>query len=452
MGFRKKTILVVEDQGGMRSFLSAALQDAGFSILEASNGDEALVRLAEREVDLVLTDLRMPGADGFEILNQSKKIQPDAAVIVLTAFGTIEGAVKAMRAGAADFLTKPIDSPEVLVMAVERALEERRLRDENERLRRQEPKSIGLKDIIQVDPKTAEVIALVKAVAPSPATVLLLGESGTGKEVFARAVHEIGNPDAPFVAINCAALPSELLESELFGHEKGSFTGATSQHKGRFELAGRGDLFLDELGELALPLQAKLLRVLQEKAFERVGGTQTLRFRGRIIAATNRDLRRLVDEGAFREDLFYRLNVFPISVPPLRERPADILPLARQRLARLAQRAGAPPLEIDPEAGRLLRAYAWPGNVRELANVLERATILASTSTLSPELLPVELIAQSPDEATGEDGGTMRDIERQAIVDALDASYGNRRKASERLGISLRTLQYRLRDYSLTRR
>ena len=449
MSSRKGTVLVAEDQRGVRSFLVAALEAADFDVVEATDGAEALRLLERHEVDCVLTDLRMPGADGMAVLARTRQVQPDAAVLVLTAYGTIEGAVDAMRAGAADFLTKPVDSPEVLVMAVQRALGERRLRLENERLRRQEPATLPVVDVIQADPRTKEVMRLVEAVAPTRSTVLFTGESGTGKEVFARAVHELGSQGAPFVALNCAALPRELLESELFGHEKGAFTGAAARRQGRFELAGDGTLFLDELG---MSLQAKLLRVLQEGVFERVGGTRTLRFGGRVIAATNRDLRARVAEGAFREDLFYRLNVFPIPIPPLRKRPADILPLAEHLLGRLALRAGGAALTIDTEAAGLLTAYPWPGNVRELANVLERATILARDGALLPELLPVEIAENAVAAATDGDGNSLRDLERQAIVDALDGFGGNRRQAADRLGISLRTLQYRLREYGLARK
>jgi two-component system, NtrC family, response regulator AtoC len=445
-------ILVAEDQEGMRTFLAAALEDAGFGVSVVADGLAAIRALDEREFDVVLTDLRMPGADGMAVLAKARAAQPEASVIVLTAFGTIDRAVEAMRAGAADFLTKPVDSPEVLVMAVERALSERRLRADNERLRREEPPAVAFDDIVQVDPRTREVVRLAKAVAPTPSTVLLLGESGTGKEVFARAIHELGSPGRPFVAVNCAAIPRELLESELFGHERGAFTGATSRHQGRFELAGDGTLFLDEVGELELALQAKLLRVIQEGTFQRVGGTRVLRFGGRLLAATNRDLRESIRRGAFREDLYYRLAVFPLEIPPLRERPADILPLARHLLTRLASRTAGRPLEIDDAAAGVLSAYGWPGNIRELANVLERATILAPSGRLTLDLLPAEVRAAPRREGEPEDGGSLRELERQAILEALEATSGNRRKAAEQLGISLRTLQSRLRDYGLTRR
>ena len=453
---RRARILVAEDQAGMRSFLAAALEDAGFEVIEAANGIEAIRALDERAVQVVLTDLKMPGMDGMAVLGHAREVQPDAAVLVLTAFGTIEGAVEAMKEGAADFLTKPVESPEVLVHAVERALEERRLRTENERLRRAAPPPTAFADIVHGDPKTAEVLRLAAAVAPTASTVLLLGESGTGKEVFARAIHEASRADTPFVAVNCAALPKDLLESELFGHEKGAFTGATARRTGRFELAGDGTLFLDEVAELAPELQAKLLRVLQEGTFERVGGTHTLRFAGRLLAATNRDLKQQVAVGRFREDLFYRLNVFPIEIPPLRDRPGDIVPLARHFLRQLAVRSGRRPLTVAPEAARLIAAWPWPGNVRELQNVLERATILALGETLTPDLLPSEIaesaLRAAESEISEEDGATLRGLERQAILDALEATDGNRRLAADRLGISLRTLQYRLREWGLTKK
>jgi DNA-binding NtrC family response regulator len=448
----RERILVVEDQAGMRSFLAAALEDAGYEVVAAADGRAALRLLDEQDVQLVLTDLKMPGADGMAVLRHAQKVQPEAPVLVLTAFGSIEAAVAAMKEGAADFLTKPVDSPEVLALTVARALEGRRLRAENERLRRSAPPATGFGDIVHADPRTAQVLRLAQAVAPTDATVLLLGESGTGKEVFARAIHEASRGDRPFVAVNCAALPRDLLESELFGHEKGAFTGAAARRTGRFELAADGTLFLDEVGEIAPELQAKLLRVLQEGTFERVGGTRTLRFAGRVMAATNRDLKAQVATGRFREDLFYRLNVFPIEIPPLRERPGDIIPVAEHLLRQQAVRTGRPPLVLAPETARLLLAWEWPGNVRELQNVLERAAILARGAVITPDLLPVE-IAESAVAAhrtaapARDDGGTLSDLERQAILDTLEQTGGNRRLAAERLGISLRTLQYRLASW-----
>lgn len=448
----RATILVAEDQPGVRSFLAAALEDANFAVLEAEDGAAAIALLEQREFDVVLTDLRMPKADGMAVLARARAIAPETAVIVLTAFGSIERAVEAMRLGAADFLTKPVESPAVLVLAVERALGERHLRRENERLRRDATPVPGFDAVVHEGPAMRGLLKLARAVAPTRSTVLLTGESGTGKEVLARAIHTAGaGPEAPFVAVNCAALPGDLLESELFGHERGAFTGASAVRVGRFELAGEGTLFLDEVGELPAPLQAKLLRVLQEGTFERVGGTRTLRFPGRIIAATNRDLRRRVAEGGFREDLFYRLNVFPLHLPPLRERPEDILPLATHLLRGLAVRVGKPPLRLDPEAATLLSRYPWPGNVRELANVLERAAILATDDRIVPDLLPVELTDGLSEDGTTS-GDTLQDLERRAILEAIAAEGGNRRKASERLGISLRTLQYRLREYGVAGR
>jgi len=445
----REPILVVEDQAGMRSFLAAALEDAGYRVVAAADGRAAIRLLDEQDVQLVLTDLKMPAADGMAVLRHARQVQPDVPVLVLTAFGSIEAAVAAMKEGAADFLTKPVDSPAVLALTVGRALEGRRLRAENERLRRSAPPTTGFGDIIHGDPRTEQVLRLAQAVAPTDATVLLLGESGTGKEVFARAIHEASRAERPFVAVNCAALPRDLLESELFGHERGAFTGAAARRTGRFELAADGTLFLDEVGELAPELQAKLLRVLQEGTFERVGGTRTLRFAGRIVAATNRDLKAQVAAGRFREDLFYRLNVFPIEIPPLRERPGDIVPIAEYLLRQQGQRTGRPPLALAPETARLLLAWDWPGNVRELQNVLERAGILAHGPAITPDLLPVE-IAESPlplaRSGTADRGsaGTLGELERQAILEALEQTGGNRRLAAERLGISLRTLQYRL--------
>ncbi len=448
-------LLVVEDRATMREFLVAALEGGvgpyRCSVAEAADGPAALAALEARAYDLVLTDLKLPGSDGLAVLARAKALYPDCAVIVLTAYGTIETAVAAMRQGAYDFLTKPVESPDALRLVVERALDGLRLRKENESLRAERPRSPGFGDIVHSDSGMARAIALARAVAATPSTVLLLGESGTGKELFARAIHAAGRGEAaPFVAVNCAALPADLLESELFGHERGAFTGATNQRKGRFELADGGTLFLDEVGEIALPVQAKLLRVLQEGTFERVGASRTQRSGARIIAATNRDLKAMVAEGRFREDLYYRLAVFPITLPPLRERPGDILPLAQAVLVRLAQRSGATPLRIPETTAQYLRAYDWPGNVRELHNVLERATILATSPTLEPDLLPVELtLGAEPEPVTP--NGSLRELERDAILQALDAAGGHRRRAAERLGISVRTLQYRLKAYGLVR-
>jgi two-component system response regulator FlrC len=403
----------------------------------AEDGEAALRRLGERSFDLLLTDLRMPRLDGMALLRRVRAEQPEVEVIVLTAHGTVDTAVEAMKRGALDYLQKPIGSPAELRMLVGRALERRTLRDWRDGAARaaepEEPITWG-------DPAMVPVMEALRKVAPTPATVLLLGESGTGKEVAARALHRWSTRAVgPFAAVNCAALAETLLESELFGHEKGAFTGAHARRRGRIELAAGGTFFLDEVGELRPDLQTRLLRVLQERRFERVGGAQTIDADVRWIAATNRDLRTAIAEGRFREDLYHRLAVFPIRLPPLRERRSDIVPLARHLLERIGEELGRPGLELDAEAETLCTAAPWPGNVRELRNALERAAILADDLVLHPELLALD----PPHAPTPAD--SLEEVERRAIRDALAAVGGNRRRAAERLGIGERTLYEKLK-------
>lgn len=437
------SILVVEDEPGLREFIAEVLTGDGHSVTTAADGAAALSTLAGHAFDLLLTDLRMPGAvDGMALLRHARGEQPEMEVIVLTAFGTVETAVEAMKLGAFDFIQKPIGSPGELRLLVARALERRRLltRSEAERVtRRLPPLSYG-------DPAMEPVLRALERVAPTNASVLLLGETGTGKELAARTVHELSPRAAgPFVPLNCAAIAETLMESELFGHEKGAFTGASSARRGRLELAEGGTLFLDEIGELRPELQAKLLRVLQERSFERVGGHRTIAADVRWIAATNRDLETEVRSGRFREDLYHRLAVFPIQLPPLRERRRDLLPLAEALLARAAADLGRPGLRLDESARATMLGAAWPGNVRELANALERAAILAEGAVVRGE----DLRISTPLPANGAGGRTMADLERDAIREALAAFQGNRRRAAQRLGIGERTLYEKLRRYGL---
>jgi len=436
-------ILVVDDEEDVRSFLADALEAEGHEVVQAADGAAAAERLDGRAFHLVLTDLRMPNMGGMELLRKLRAEQPEVEVIVLTAHGTVDSAIEAMKLGAFEYLQKPISGPAELRLVVERALERRVLLDEREARERVAEGAVRLSYGAAV---MKPVESALRKVAKTSSTVLLQGESGTGKEVAARALHEWSpRREGPFVAVNCAALPESLLESELFGHEKGAFTGATERHRGRVELADGGTFFLDEIGELKPDLQAALLRVLENKSFERVGGSRSIQVDVRWIAATNRDLDAMLAEGSFRADLYHRLSVFPVRLPPLRQRREDILPLAQALLPRIASEIGMTAPRLSPEAERNVAAAAWPGNVRELANALERAVILADGATIEPEhLSPGGVIAASPAQ-----DGTLAAIERAAIERALSASGGNRRQAAERLGIGLRTMYDKLKRYEI---
>ncbi len=435
-------ILVVDDEPGLRAFLKGALAPVGHIVDAVGDGDDALVALSRQAYDLVLTDLRMPRMDGVSLLRVIKRDQPEVEVVVLTAWGNVEGAVEAMRAGAFDYLQKPISSPEELRLVVGRALERRRLMDA-----RAVQRSDGLPPLAWAAQAMQPVVRAVQKVAPTETTVLLTGESGTGKEVVARTIHAWSRrAGGPFVAVNCAALSEELLSSELFGHEKGSFTGAVARHRGRIELAAGGTFFLDELGEMKASLQARLLRVLESRTFERIGGSQLLQAEVRWVAATNRNLAAMVREGRFREDLYHRLAVFPVHLPPLRERREDIPPLARLLLQRIAGTLGRPDLCLSDAAIAVLEAAPWCGNIRELSNSLERAAILTEDSEIQPEDLLLDPMAMAP---ASPGSPSMEQAERQAIEQALALSDGNRRRAAAHLGIGLRTLYDKLKRYGL---
>jgi len=442
----KHSILIVDDEPAQRQLLSAALAKE-YSVVAAANGIEATQLLSQRSFDLVITDQRMPGMGGIELIKWIRERIPEIPIVVLTAHGSVETAVEAMKLGAQEYLTKPLKSPEELRHVAGKALHGKKLRDQM-LVHEAETDAQFPTDIIAHSDAIRRVLTLASQVAQQPTTVLLTGESGTGKEIVARLIHRRSpRADEPFVAVNCAALTETLLESELFGHEKGAFTGAIQARRGRFELAHGGTLFLDEVGELSINLQAKLLRVLQEQQFERVGGTRAIIVDVRVIAATNKDLIRAIEDKSFREDLFYRLNVFPIHIPPLRERREDILPLAEFFIRRISIRMGRPVASFDREVRSVLQGYDWPGNVRELENAIERALIVAGGNTILPGDLPLQ---REPAVAKPTGSQTLAEVERNAILEALSRHGGDRRATAEELGISLRTLQYRLKDYGIT--
>ncbi len=445
-------ILVADDEAGLREFITDSLELDDHTVVSAKDGKEAAKILEERGFDLLLTDLKMPGMDGMTLLRKIRAEQPEVEVIMMTAHGSVENAVEAMKLGAFEYLQKPISGPDELRLLVARAVERRGLKDRTEGTERH-IEGGGGPPLTYGDPAMDPVVEAIEKVARTSATVLLLGESGTGKEVAARAIH-MKSPRAtkPFMAINCAALTDTLLESELFGHEKGSFTGATERKRGRLELADGGTFFLDEVGELKLELQAKLLRVLQERRFERVGGSRTLEVDVRWVAATNRDLRAMIDDGRFREDLYHRLAVFPIKLPPLRDRPSDVLPLARHLLERIARDLKRSLPRLTPAAEKRLSAASWRGNVRELANTLERAAILADGEQIDASHIWLEDASAKPAAAVGASGNEVRplaELEKEAILHALEVVSGNRRKAAEMLGIGERTLYDRLKKYGV---
>jgi DNA-binding NtrC family response regulator len=422
-------ILVVEDRESLRRMLERALEQEGYRVSTCADGEQATSRLAEESFDLVLTDLKLPGMSGIDVLRASREAQPRLPVVVLTAFGTVGSAVEAMKLGAADFLEKPVEI-EDLFQLVESLLGE----DEESAVFHLP----GGPTIVGRHPTVRAALRLLDRVAKTDSTVLLTGESGTGKELFARALHGLSSrSDGPFVGVNCAAIPETLLENELFGHEKGAFTGAHRRQVGRFEAAHGGTLLLDEIGELPLATQSKVLRVLEERTFERVGSSRSIKADVRLVAATNRDLRSMVEAGGFRDDLYYRLEVFPIELPALRDRASDIPLLAQHLVEVIAARQGVEPRILTKETAGLLESHEWPGNVRQLANVLERAMIVGEGPRLEAAELKILLAAES--------GRS----ERQRICDALEQSAGDKHRAADYLGISYRTLLRRIKEHDL---
>ena len=440
-----KAILIVDDDELMRSFLATVLGEEGYRVEEARNGNEGLTHLGKADFDLVVTDLRMPDISGLELMREGKKVRPESRWIVITAFGSIGSAVDAMKSGASDYLTKPFRDPDELRHVIGRVLREAeaetRISLLSEELRRQFPSV----ETIFLGEGMERVRKLVNDVAPTTTTVLITGQSGTGKELIARVIHDLSpRREGPFVAVHCAALAETLLESELFGHERGAFTGAVSVRKGRFELADGGTIFLDEIGEISAAIQVKLLRVLQEREFERVGGMRPISMDVRIVAATNKDLKAEVAAGRIREDLYYRLNVFPVALPSLAERRETIHSLAGYFLKKFAAAIGKSISGFSSEALSALENYPWPGNVRELQNVIERAVILARG-----EIDAKHLNLEPPRAPLVSAESILKSNERDTIRKVLDEVGGNRKQAAQILGISLRTLQYRIKEYGL---
>ncbi len=445
----KGRILVVDDEANARAALSEILREEGYQTETAADGFKALGKLEEFAPDVVLTDLKMPGLDGLSFMDKARAATPGAAFVVMTAFGTISSAVDAVKRGADDYLTKPLN-PDELTLVVARAMGKARLMQETQRLRERLRERNAFSHIISADPKMLEVLDLVAQVGPTRASVLITGESGTGKELIAEAIH-LASPRGkiPLVRLHCAALAESLLESELFGHERGAFTGAIARREGRFKAADGGTLFLDEIGEIPQGTQVKLLRFLQERSFERVGGNDTQKVDVRIIAATNRNLAVEIQKGAFREDLFYRLNVVAVELPALRERKADIGPLAAFFLKRYAVENGRSIDQFSDEALDRLFRYRWPGNVRELENVVERAVVLCDSARIEVRHLPAALAPEQAQVAALPQipGATLAELERFAIMRTLEACGGSTSRAAMVLGISSRKIQYKLHEY-----
>lgn len=447
-------ILIVDDEEGMRRLLARVLSREGYEANAVGGGAEALQLIAAEKYDLVITDIKMPGMGGLELLQEIKSYDPALPIIVITAYGTVESAVQALRSGAYDYITKPFETDEIK-LTVAKAFERERLIAENRYLHQELEGRYSFSGIVGSSPGMRRVFDISGSVAGSNANVLITGESGTGKELIARSIHfNSARKEKPFIVLNCAALPETLLESELFGHERGAFSGAIATKKGRFELAHQGTLFIDEVGEMTLTAQVKLLRVLQEHEFERVGGTRTIQSDVRIVAATNKDLEEQVKRGAFREDLFYRLNVVNIHVPPLRERREDIEPLARHFLEKFARETGKKIDQIAPRALSSLLAYEWPGNVRELQNAVERAVVLVRGNVITPRDLPQGM--QGEDQIClelPERGGSLteilEDLERQLIIQTLRREKGSQTRAATALGIKRTTLRYKMEKYNL---
>ncbi|MGQ9630493.1 MAG: sigma-54-dependent transcriptional regulator [bacterium] len=449
-------ILVVDDSETIRKGIGLSLEMVGHEVTTASDGAQALEILRKNRYDLVITDLKMPEIDGMELLRRIKEEGIDASAIVITAYGTIEGAVEAMKLGAEDFITKPLSMDE-LELKVRRTLEDRNLRNENERLReenlslRREAGMATMEGMVGRSPEMKELYELIEKVAQSKSSVLIRGESGTGKELVARAIHARSpRRDMPFVTVNCVALPENLLESELFGHERGAFTGAIKRKLGKFEIADGGTVFLDEVGDTPPSIQAKLLRVLQDRSFERVGGNETISVDVRVIAATNKNLERAVERGEFRDDLYFRLNVIPIIVPPLRERREDIPLLVRHFLDKYAKEIKKLPLSIEEDALEALTKYDWPGNVRELENCIERLVVLGTPPSISLKDLPPDLRRKEDRKfAPGERSLDLivEDVERRLIEEAMERARNVVSEAAKILGINRTTLQYKLKKY-----
>ncbi len=459
------SILVVDDEPNYLVVLSELLKDEGFEVFTAASGEEGLEIVVDVDLDIVITDMQMPGMNGVELLDKIKEKLPDLPVLIITAFAEIDKAVEAMRAGAFSYLAKPFSNDELLVN-IQKAVQHYSLVRENTRLRDEIKGKSGFSGMVGKNPKMIQVYQLIEKVSPTHASVLITGESGTGKELVAKAIHVNSPREAqPFIAVNCAALSENLLESELFGHEKGAFTGAVTMRKGRFELADKGTIFLDEVGEIPLALQSKLLRVLQERTFERVGGGKTIEVDVRILSASNRDLREEVAAGRFREDLFYRLNVIPVNLPALRERMDDMRLLAEFFVEKYKEELSKPALEISQEALRLIMKLPWEGNIRELENTIERAAILCSEDTIQAEDVQPDTLYDDKDSGWGKDvdisqmlpkdaslNEVLYTIEEKMLTHALIETEYVQARAAENLGITKSLLQYKMKKYRIKKK
>jgi two-component system response regulator HydG len=448
----QERILLVDDDSAHRTMLKVNLQGEGYTVEELSDGDEVLAYLNNKEVDLILLDMKMERLGGLATLSLLLQAGYDYPVIVLTAFSSVEGAVEAMRKGAFDYISKPVDIEE-LKLLISRALSFRSLSDENKQLKSRLGEQFSFDNIIGKSSAMQQMFATLSMVAPTDATVLIAGESGTGKELVANALHENSHRrERPFIKLNCAALHENLLESELFGHESGAFTGAAGRRKGRFELANKGTLFLDEIGDMSLQTQAKILRVLQEGEFERLGGAETIRVDVRLLAATHKNLHDMIEAETFRQDLFFRLSVVPVTLPPLRDRATDIPELANYFLNHFAEKNRKDIKDFHPEALSLLMQYDWPGNIRELENTVERAVILCLGEQITPQDLPPHLLSEDVRErrmTQAQDSFTLRDMEREVIRSTLEKTGNNKSQAAKQLGVARQTLLNKIKEYGL---
>lgn len=447
-------ILIIDDEKSQSDILLGYLKKKGFTVYSSQSGDDGIKTATENPVDIILSDYKMPGMTGLEVLEKIKKINPEISFVIITAFGTVENAVKAMQLGAYNYISKPVDLDE-LDLLIERIIEHKNLKSENQLLKEQLKEKHKLKSIISQSPNMEEVLSIAARAAESKATVLITGENGTGKEVFAKAIHFAGaRKDKPFVAVNIPALSENLVESELFGHEKGAFTGADKLKKGRIEIAEGGTLFLDEIGDMNANLQVKLLRTLQESSIERVGGTESIIIDVRILAATNQDLEKKISEGTFREDLFYRLNIVRAHIPVLRERREDILPLIDHFLKKFGEENGKENIEISKEAVDRLMKYNFPGNVRELENIIERAVVLSRGSVITVDDLSLSVRELKKEDAVLQTKHVtlveqVEALEKKLIYDALKEMNGIQTKAGEMLGLTERNLRYKMKKYDI---
>ncbi|MBA7599430.1 Regulatory protein AtoC [subsurface metagenome] len=446
---KKFKVLIVDDEAIIRESLRDWLSDVGHQVLTAENGPQALEIIEREKPGIAFVDLVMPGMDGIELLKRTKEISPSIDVVIITAYGSVPTAINAMREGAYDYIEKPF-CPERAELLVDKLVEHQRLIEENISLHQKLEERYQFENIIAKSSKMRQVIEVIKVVAKSNATVLITGESGTGKELIAQALHSQSyRKEKPFVAVSCAALPESLLESELFGHEKGAFTGAHAQRMGKFEVANRGSLFMDEIGEMSANIQVHLLRVLEEKEFTRVGGNEPIKVDVRVISATNKDMKKAVANGQFREDLYYRLNVVPVELPPLRERKEDIPLLAQHFLKKFAVENQKEIIGFSPETTDFLLKYEWPGNVRELENAIERAVILTKNSYIEATDLAQENLLMAHSAPSGR---SLKEVERERILNVLNETSGNRSKTARILGISRATLYNKIREYALNRK